>query len=617
MESRIKAYIAKLRDRQNAYIFIVCITGISLFLAFHRFPIQTLGDWVLLYALAASTVILNHLSFRLPPNGTRQSMDSAVLLAIVFVHGLNMALYALFINFIIFCSIKRKTSQWKHLANFSMYSTMLIITSVFFSAIGGVQGTLNVLNIHVYLASLIVYYFVNTLIFGGFYLIQSRSFVIVLKGFIKGSVSAYISTLLLSLVLVYLFEKTPFFGLFLFMCIAVLISKSFRLLFNSYTSISERAIIDQRTGLFNHGYFEVELESRLEACKKSGKDFVVILLDLDNFKNYNDTLGHLKGDQLLEFFGGTLKQLCAKDGIVVARYGGEEFSIIIPDMTTGEALAFMNHIRKQINDTYFEGVEIFPHGCLSFSAGIAGYTKDIYDKRQLVDRADQAMYYAKAQGKNIIHIYDENSLLQRTLDFEQDIREIEQQLNIFLSKDIYTFQHSKRVYRYAIEVSERLHLTEAEKKVLVLGALIHDIGKLEIPRDVLNKKGKLTNEEWQMIQKHVIWGREIASTNEKFKSLLPLIELHHERYDGTGYPRGLKGEEIPKLARVLCVIDSFDAMTTERPYQKTKTFEEAIVELRTFAGKQFDPDIVEAFIPIVAAKCKDLSQQLKSNPAAG
>jgi diguanylate cyclase (GGDEF)-like protein len=593
-----------LKDVKNVYLALVYSMGFIVFMSHYEFPARTLNEWVMLYALVGSVVLLNYMSFRLPPNGTRQSMDSAVILATLFVLGLNTALYVILMSYLIFAIANRKIALWRHAANLWMYVLMITSASYTFDAVGGNIGFLQVSDIYKYLAGMIVYFFVNTIIIGVFHVIfVKQSFFSVLNEIFKESFSAYVSTLLLSLVLTSLLENKHFFGLFLFMIIAVLISKSFILLFDLYFSVAERAIRDQRTGLFNHGYFEDALDIELKRCRTEEGTFVLALLDLDDFKKYNDAFGHLRGDQLLEFVGGLLRKHCPNQ--LVARYGGEEFAVILKSTSSEEAFHFMNRVRKEINDSYFEGVELFPHGCISFSAGIAEYAKDIYDKNQLVDRADQAMYYAKAQGKNAVHVYNEDSLLQRTIDIESDIREIEQQLNIFLSKDVYTFQHSKRVYRYAVEMSDRLTLTDVEKKMLVLGALIHDIGKLEIPRDVLNKKGKLTQEEWEMVKKHVLWGKEIASTNEKFKPLLPLIELHHERYDGTGYPRGLKGGEIPKLARALCIIDSFDAMTTERPYQQTKTFAEAIVELRKFAGIQFDPELVEPFISIIEEKCEE------------
>jgi diguanylate cyclase (GGDEF)-like protein/putative nucleotidyltransferase with HDIG domain len=595
--------LQSLKLPQNLYLFVISLSAVVLFATTTEFPVHSLQEWVLLYALAASIVLLNYFVFKLPPNGTRQSMDSAVLLATMFLFGLSLPLYALLLSYVVFAAIVKGVPLWKHFANFSMYTITLCAAYLVFKLLGGSPGPINILEIYKYILCLFVYFIVNTLIIGVFlFMSKKMPFTFIFSGMLKESVSAYTSTLLLSLVLTSLLEHDRIFGLFLFMCIAVLISKSFRLLFELYTTVAERAVKDQRTGLYNHGYFEEALEARLRQSKQNHSAFSLALLDLDDFKKYNDMFGHLKGDQLLEFFGQQLKTHCGKSDIVVARYGGEEFTLLLPGMPIDKAFAFVNQLRKKVNDQYFEGVELFPHGCLSFSAGVVQYSMDVYDKNQLIERADQALYYAKAQGKNNVHIYSEYSPLQRTIDIEQDLREIEQQLSIFLSKDVYTFQHSKRVYRYAVEMCEALPLSDAEKKTLMLGALIHDIGKLEIPRDILNKKGKLTKDEWEIVKKHVLWGREIASTNEKFKELLPLIELHHERYDGTGYPRNLKGEEIPKLARILSVIDSFDAMTTERPYQKTKTFEEAIDELRAHAGKQFDPQFTEPFISIIQSK---------------
>jgi HD-GYP domain-containing protein (c-di-GMP phosphodiesterase class II) len=159
-------------------------------------------------------------------------------------------------------------------------------------------------------------------------------------------------------------------------------------------------------------------------------------------------------------------------------------------------------------------------------------------------------------------------------------------------------------------MAEILDLNEDERRLFILGSLIHDIGKLEIPRDVLNKKGALTNDEWEMIKKHVLWGKEIVLASGKYKELVPLVELHHERYDGKGYPYGLKGCEIPRLARMLCIIDSFDAMTTERPYQKTKSFEEAIEELGKYSGTQFDPELASYFIQYIESKIKPHNSHL-------
>ncbi|MFC0216671.1 diguanylate cyclase [Paenibacillus chartarius] len=363
-----------------------------------------------------------------------------------------------------------------------------------------------------------------------------------------------------------------------------------------------KAIKDQRTGLFNHGYFEELLEKEFQQAKQENTAFSVAILDLDNFKRFNDTFGHLRGDKLLEFVAGLLQKECKPHGYIVARYGGEEFTVLMPKRTELEAFRFINDMRKRLNDSEFEGADIFPHGCVSFSAGVTEFRRGIMDKSQLLDKADQALHYAKAQGKNLVHIYNEQSVIQQMIDIEQDIREIEQQLSIFLSKDVYTFQHSKRVFGYAIDFCEYLQMPDAEKKMFVLGALIHDIGKLEVPKEILRKKSKLSGEEWETVKRHVEWGKDIVLAMEKYRDLAPLVELHHERYDGEGYPQQLRGEDIPKLARMLCIVDSFDAMTTERPYQKTKSFLEAIEELKRCSGTQFDPELAQAFIGMLELK---------------
>lgn len=282
----------------------------------------------------------------------------------------------------------------------------------------------------------------------------------------------------------------------------------------------------------------------------------------------------------------------------------------MPGYDAVTARQFIEKLRKTLNNSIFEGSEIFPQGCLAFSAGVAGYRPDVHFKSELVDHADQALYYAKKQGKNMVHVYGNQSLLERDIDFSQDVRDIEQQLNLFMYKDLETFKHSKRVFRYAMDISELLALDNLSKRQFTLGALIHDIGKLEIPWGILNKKDKLAPEEWEMVKWHVTWGKEMALTNDKYKDLAPYIELHHERYDGKGYPYGFKGEEIPRLCRMLTIIDSFDAMTTERPYQPTKSFAEAIVELRACAGSQFDPELTELFIRYIEAR------ELRSSDAA-
>lgn len=590
----------------NLYLMGLSITGLIIYILNTRWTLLislTTSEWVLLYSLAGSVLLLNHVLFRLPPEGNALSMDSALYLACIFSFGLEISLYALFFSAVIYALYARTVAWWKHFVNFSSYSLMITGAYYTFIQTGGQVGLMDTNAIYPYLLAMTVYFVVNMVSFGLYFMILTKGNLLrVIQGIVKETIMAYLSTLLLSLMLTMMFQVQFYVGLFLFLIIAVLLSVSFKKLFELYQEVADKATRDQRTGLYNHSYFEELLEKELVKAKASGTPLSLVLLDVDSFKKYNDTFGHLKGDKLLDHFGSLLLSECKPHQYIVARHGGDEFTILLPGKLEKETFSFLNTLRKKVNDSYFEGVEIFPHGCLSFSAGIIEYNGGIFDKSVLLDKADQAMYYAKAQGKNHVHIYHDQNLNQKTIDMEKDIVEIEQQLKIFLSKDVYTFQHSKRVFNYAIDICDYIPLNDSEQRTLILGALFHDIGKLEVPKQILQKKEKLTPEEWDIVKKHVEWGKEIASASDKYMDLLPLIELHHERIDGKGYPYGLKEDEIPKLTRILSVIDSFDAMTTERPYQKTKTFDEAIHELRRCAGQQFDPEFVETFIQMISTK---------------
>ncbi|MEW9053014.1 MAG: diguanylate cyclase [Neobacillus sp.] len=594
--------MARMKRPENLYLFVITILGTIMFgvhIDFTNTP-----DMYVAFALVAAILLLNHYTIPIPPEGNSISMDSAIYLASIFLFGLGFTLEVLLINSLIYFMYKWKIAWWKHLFNFSIYSIMIVAANYLFTLTGGIVGEMNTNNLLPYILSLSAYFILNTVLISlYFFLQQTESSIKLMSGIIKDKtfIVSYLSTLLLSIVLGIILEGHPIFGLFLFVCIAILLSLAFNQHFQLYQETLNKANMDFLTGLNNHGYFKELLEEEVAAAKESDQPLSVVLLDIDDFKKYNDLYGHIQGDHLLQEFGSLLKKEAELQNYVVSRYGGEEFSILMPNTNRQKAYMFMNELRKKANDTYYKGVEGLPYGCLSFSAGIAESEKETYSVSELLNKADQAMYAAKDQGKNLVQVYNQHSeySVHRSLSLEKDIEEAEQQLKIFLSKDVYTYRHSKRVYQYAVDFSRLLNLSDHERKTLILGALIHDIGKIEIPRDLLNKKGKLESHEWETMKKHVTWGKEIIATNKKLEDLIPLVELHHERYDGRGYPYGLKGKSIPKLARILCLIDSFDAMTTERPYQKTKTFKEAIVELRECAGKQFDPQFVEPFISMI------------------
>lgn len=602
--SKLKSFSGAIKSG-HVYALLICLLGVALFgYSNHmEFLHYTTPRWVWIYALTGASLILTFSLVQLPPEGNELTMESAVYLACIFVFGGSDALTVLLLNCLIFYFFDRSTSWWKHLTNFSIYSVMIFISSYTYSLLGGQPGRLVNEHLTAYLVTLAVYFIGNTLLIGlYYYLLYKNTLYETIKDIIKDSFIVYMCTLVLSLVLTVLIVHNQFLGLALFLCLSTLICYSFKQLFAMYRSIEDRANTDQRTGLFNHSYFEEVLEQEIQKSRSSGIPLSLAMIDLDDFKKYNDHFGHLQGDKLIAFVGEMLKTESLKSGIIAARYGGEEFTLLMPAYDSLQARAYIDQLRKKLNNSRFDGVEIFPLGCLAFSAGIATYSSDIHDKSHLVDQADQALYYSKRQGKNTVHTYGAHSPLEQELDFSQDVRDIEQQLNLFMYKDMETFRHSKRVFRYAMDISELLDMDAISKRNFTLGALIHDIGKLEIPWNILNKKEKLAPEEWEMVKWHVTWGKKMALTNDKFKELAPYIELHHERYDGRGYPHGFKGEEIPRLCRMLTIIDSFDAMTTERPYQPTKSVEEAIIELRACAGSQFDPELTEFFIDYIESR---------------
>jgi diguanylate cyclase (GGDEF)-like protein len=358
---------------------------------------------------------------------------------------------------------------------------------------------------------------------------------------------------------------------------------------------------DGLTGVYNHRFFHDTLREKIISCEKEPSPISVIFIDIDYFKHYNDLYGHQKGDDVLRSIGSLLKNIVRKEDIV-ARYGGEEFSIILPNTLEKDAFTIAETIRKEIEETYFEGEENQPNGKITVSIGVSVYPDKAKTDVDLIKSADDALYRAKFFNKNRVESY--TSILD---ELKQDIDEkhidlvtsIKTLISVINAKDKYTYGHVERVVAYCKLLADRLNLSEEDKKTLIYGAYMHDIGKMNIAKDILIKKMPLTNEEWELLKQHPANGVEIIKPVKSLNNLIPLILYHHERYDGKGYPSNLKGEDIPYLVRLLSVVDSFDAMTSNRPYNKRKTYEEAIVELKKCSGSQFDPDIADSFIEVI------------------
>lgn len=358
---------------------------------------------------------------------------------------------------------------------------------------------------------------------------------------------------------------------------------------------------DGLTGVFNHRYFHDSLKEKIILSEKNGEPISMIFVDIDYFKHYNDLYGHQRGDEVLRTIGNILKKNIRSTDIA-ARYGGEEFALILPKTTEEQALLIADRIRSVIEKTKFYGEENQPSGVLTASMGVSVFPVKAKSDIELIKSADDALYRAKFFNKNRVETYTsilddlKNDIDERDVELVTSIKTL---ISVINAKDRYTYGHSERVVLYSRLLAQKLNLSKEEEDTLIYGAYMHDIGKINIAQDVLMKKMPLLPEEWNMLKQHPENGVEIIKPVKSLQNMIPIILHHHEKYNGTGYPGNLKGEEIPYLARVLTVVDSFDAMTSNRPYNKRKTYEEAIIELRNFSGIQFDPIIAEKFIEVI------------------
>ncbi|MEL5898186.1 diguanylate cyclase [Clostridium sporogenes] len=358
---------------------------------------------------------------------------------------------------------------------------------------------------------------------------------------------------------------------------------------------------DGLTNVYNHRFFHDALSKEIIECEEKNEALSMIFIDIDYFKHYNDLYGHQKGDKVLKTIGEILKNNTREEDIV-ARYGGEEFAVLLPNTPEKEAINIAERIREKIEYTYFEGEENQPNGNLTVSMGISVYPYKAKNDMELIKSADDALYRAKFFNKNRVEAYtsilDElkNDIDEKHIDLVTSIKTL---ISVINAKDRYTYGHVERVVLYSRLLADKLKLSEEDKKIFIYGAYMHDIGKINISREILNKKMPLAKEEWEILKQHPVNGVEIIKPVSSLQSISDLILHHHERYDGKGYPDKLKGDNIPFLARALTVVDSFDAMTSNRPYNRRKTYEEAIEELKRCSGTQFDPYIAEKFIKVI------------------
>ncbi len=331
---------------------------------------------------------------------------------------------------------------------------------------------------------------------------------------------------------------------------------------------------DRLTGLHNRHYLEEEMQ-RLDTARQL--PISIIMADLNGLKLINDTYGHSTGDELLRSTAHILRHSCRREDII-ARWGGDEFVILLPRASAEIASSICLRINENCSQTYVEEIPV------SISLGAAQKDRTEKSLLETLKDAEDDMYKQKLSNYHSARSAVLSALL-KTLG----------------AKSFETEQHTLQMQNIAFQIGERLGLPEAELNRLSLLITLHDIGKINIPEKILTKIGPLTAEEWETVKKHPESGCRIARAMEEFAHVAEDILAHHEHWDGTGYPQGLKGEEVPLLARIAAIADAYEVMRSGRPYKAALSEAEIVAELKRCAGTQLDPGLVKILLSILEA----------------
>jgi diguanylate cyclase (GGDEF)-like protein/putative nucleotidyltransferase with HDIG domain len=351
------------------------------------------------------------------------------------------------------------------------------------------------------------------------------------------------------------------------------------------------ALTDPLTGLGNHRSFQERLQRELHRAEANGESFTLCMIDVDDFKRINDLFGHPAGDRILAQVGNRLRQ----NGEAF-RLGGDEFALLLPGLSADDALSTSSSVLARIATLELEDV-----GSVTASAGIAGYPRQAFDRDELIRLADSALYWAKEHGKNRVHVYRpdvvELAELRRLAhgpDRAARFRAAASLAKAVDARDTYTGSHSTRVAELGAWIAQRLGLDQEQVELTRLAGSLHDLGKLAIPEEILRKPGPLTPPERLVLERHTQIGHRMLESLG-VDPVADWVLHHHERWDGSGYPDRLRGDQIPLGARIIFVADAYDAMTSDRAYRGRLTPRAAVEELERCAGTQFDPSIVATF----------------------
>ncbi len=368
--------------------------------------------------------------------------------------------------------------------------------------------------------------------------------------------------------------------------------------------LAGEARTDALTGIANRREFGTRLAGEHTRAQRYGKPYALMMLDIDRFKEVNDTYGHSAGDAMLKALADVIrKQL--RDADIPARYGGEEFAMILPEISGGAAKQVAERMRRAVAATPFrlpDGREIG----VTVSIGVSCYPNCADTPQGVVEHADQALYVAKEAGRNRVVLYREMLKAQIEHDptcivalLNESLDNIQPLVTAISAKAPFFRGHMRAVEQAARRLARVLELPAADTEMLRQACRLHDIGMAVIPDAILNKTTKLTEEEWVQVRRHPAVAADWLEQVPALKHLAPIVRHHHERLDGSGYPDGLKGGATPYLARVLAVADAYASMIAEWPGHLAMKPDEAKVALKVAAGRQFDPNIVEALLRVL------------------